>query len=430
MSYSYSYYDEENDNVDVKGKILGDKYLIVTKIGEGAFATVWLSYNIKDNKFYAVKIQNADDFSEGCEEINIYKAIKERKDCTGNHLNKMVDDFKFLSDYGENICMVFDLMAGNVYELLKCEEYKNGLPIEMVKTIVRQLLEGLVVLYEDFNYIHTDVKPENILVRGIGIGVMDIIKEFNDIGFEKMVQKNLNSGKKGKKGKGGKGKNLSVIHDKVGKEIIEKLKSLIPFEKNYNEIHGGEDDSKSDSSNSTSNIMEHCPISDIHLKNISITLSDFGNCVEDDGMKSFNIQTRHYRAPEIILEYPYNEKCDVWSVGCTIYELLTGKTLFNPHGEGNMNTDRKHLYDIQSIFGPIPMNIIEGSNKGRLFFRKDGILKGIPDCGFQYNGDFLLHIKNKDNNNDLLDLLNGMFHYDINKRLSFRECLNHRWIKN
>ncbi|KFX97306.1 hypothetical protein O988_04935 [Pseudogymnoascus sp. VKM F-3808] len=38
--------------------------------------------------------------------------------------------------------------------------------------------------------------------------------------------------------------------------------------------------------------------------------------------------SRFYRAPEIILGMPYDFAIDIWSVGCTLYELYTGKILF------------------------------------------------------------------------------------------------------
>lgn len=38
--------------------------------------------------------------------------------------------------------------------------------------------------------------------------------------------------------------------------------------------------------------------------------------------------SRFYRAPEIILGLPYDMAVDVWSVGCTLYELYTGRILF------------------------------------------------------------------------------------------------------
>ncbi|KAG9080889.1 U4/U6 small nuclear ribonucleoprotein prp4, partial [Ceratobasidium sp. 370] len=38
--------------------------------------------------------------------------------------------------------------------------------------------------------------------------------------------------------------------------------------------------------------------------------------------------SRFYRAPEIILGLPYDAAIDIWSIGCTLYELFTGKILF------------------------------------------------------------------------------------------------------
>ena len=43
------------------------------------------------------------------------------------------------------------------------------------------------------------------------------------------------------------------------------------------------------------------------------------------------VSTRHYRAPEVILELGWSHPCDVWSIGCIIYELATGTTLFQTH---------------------------------------------------------------------------------------------------
>ena len=43
-----------------------------------------------------------------------------------------------------------------------------------------------------------------------------------------------------------------------------------------------------------------------------------------------DIQTRHYRAPEIILGLNYNEKADIWSFGCLLLEMLTGEYFFDP----------------------------------------------------------------------------------------------------
>jgi serine/threonine protein kinase len=40
------------------------------------------------------------------------------------------------------------------------------------------------------------------------------------------------------------------------------------------------------------------------------------------------VQSRFYRAPEVILRIPYNTKVDMWSLGCIVAELFTGEPLF------------------------------------------------------------------------------------------------------
>lgn len=46
--------------------------------------------------------------------------------------------------------------------------------------------------------------------------------------------------------------------------------------------------------------------------------------------------SRFYRAPEIILGMPYDYSVDMWSIGCTLYELYTGKILFTGDSNNQM----------------------------------------------------------------------------------------------
>merc|ERR1712060_501182 len=59
-----------------------------------------------------------------------------------------------------------------------------------------------------------------------------------------------------------------------------------------------------------------------------VKLIDFGSsCFMDDQLADY-VQSRCYRAPEVVLGLPYDQKIDVWSVGCVIAELWTGSVLF------------------------------------------------------------------------------------------------------
>ncbi|XP_035902028.1 dual specificity protein kinase CLK2-like [Anopheles stephensi] len=88
-----------------------------------------------------------------------------------------------------------------------------------------------------------------------------------------------------------------------------------------------------------------------HVNCSDIRLIDFGNAIFDHEYHSTIVSTRHYRAPEVILELGWAQPCDVWSIGCIIYELYLGITLFQTHD------NREHLAMMERILGPIPYNM-------------------------------------------------------------------------
>jgi dual specificity tyrosine-phosphorylation-regulated kinase 2/3/4 len=65
----------------------------------------------------------------------------------------------------------------------------------------------------------------------------------------------------------------------------------------------------------------------------AIKLIDFGSgCFEPEQIYTY-IQSRFYRAPEIILGITYTSAIDMWSFGCILYELFTGFPLFAGENE-------------------------------------------------------------------------------------------------
>ena len=63
--------------------------------------------------------------------------------------------------------------------------------------------------------------------------------------------------------------------------------------------------------------------------NKTVKLCDFGTALTTDEANLVDyMQSRYYRATEIILGCPYDFAIDVWSAACTIYEIYTGNILF------------------------------------------------------------------------------------------------------
>jgi len=87
---------------------------------------------------------------------------------------------------------------------------------------------------------------------------------------------------------------------------------------------------------------------------------------------NYLIQTRHYRAPEVVLEIPWKRPVDVWSVGCVVLEFLYGSMVFNTH------CPIDHLNQMQKMIGAIPRELIMASSDEKykqLFHHSNGVLR-------------------------------------------------------
>lgn len=79
------------------------------------------------------------------------------------------------------------------------------------------------------------------------------------------------------------------------------------------------------------------------LLDTEIRLIDFGSATFDDEYHSSVVSTRHYRAPEIILNLGWSFPCDIWSIGCILVEFFTGDALFQTHD------NLEHLAMMESV---------------------------------------------------------------------------------
>ena len=75
------------------------------------------------------------------------------------------------------------------------------------------------------------------------------------------------------------------------------------------------------------------------LKNFDIKIADLGYAQKFDKKKGMELclGTPLYMAPELVREETYTEKVDVWSLGCIVYQLLSGFTPFQATSVGKLN---------------------------------------------------------------------------------------------
>ena len=361
-SESSDYADEDLGD-EYYGMILDNRYIILHKIGLGGFASVWLTYYMNDPKkqyYYAIKIQNPEYYSEGKIEVDTYLKISNIK---SEYLINMIEHFKFkpLQSKKYAICMVFELMACSLYQLIRRGKYKKGLPPEIVYNISLQIIEGVKDIHKKLRMIHTDIKPENILIQGYEKNRKNIINEIDKYNLSNMYKEMLDNEK-----------NIFLLSLKK-KNNIKKLKQIVKNKMKDKIISIMEQiKQKPESDNDNENESEK-ELENEDLNNIKVVISDFGSIRDlNDYNKKEEIQTRYYRAPEIVLKCNFDERCDIWSLGCSIYEILTGDILFNPEKDDLHSRDFHHIYWFYEICGDIPKWMIEKSDRKKEFFNKNG----------------------------------------------------------
>ena len=76
---------------------------------------------------------------------------------------------------------------------------------------------------------------------------------------------------------------------------------------------------------------------------------------------------------------PYEANTDIWSLACTVFELMTNSFLFKPKHTSGISKDEDHLYKMIEVLGPIPKEfLISGSENNHLFNKKGKLIHGEP----------------------------------------------------
>lgn len=181
----------------------------------------------------------------------------------------------------------------------------------------------------------------------------------------------------------------------------------------------------------------HCDLKpeNILIKSYSrceVKVIDFGSsCFVDDHLSSY-VQSRSYRAPEVMLGLPYDQKIDLWSLGCILAELWTGYVLFQNDSVQSL------LARILGIVGEFPYHLMTRGKYVPQYFTQDGQLyqeiEG-PPCPSRGRRLHLLVPKKsslrqrmRTDDEDFLNFMETVLQLDPTKRPSATEALQHPFL--
>jgi serine/threonine protein kinase len=230
--------------------------------------------------------------------------------------------------------MVMEVLGRNLLKVIKQHNYK-GVPLNVVRRIIRQTLMGLQSLHEHCRIIHTDIKPENIMFE-LDVGEQCALESKRRIaaidGLQSASQPAAAaSGKKLTKNQKRNLKRRQKLKEAKGPQLAGGGEKGTD-EDGVDPDTAGDDSGVADSGSGASDPPTIPPDVLAALSRVpSIKLADLGNSCWVHDHFSADIQTRQYRCIEVILGADYDSTADIWSVACMAFELATGDYLFEPH---------------------------------------------------------------------------------------------------
>ncbi|XP_056878388.1 dual specificity tyrosine-phosphorylation-regulated kinase 2 isoform X1 [Takifugu flavidus] len=334
------YDDDQGSYIHVPHDHIYYRYEVLKVIGKGSFGQVVKAYDHKCQTHVALKmVRNEKRFHrQAAEEIRILEHLRKQDKDLGMNVIHMLENFTFRN----HICMTFELLSMNLYELIKKNKFQ-GFSLPLVRKFAYSILQCLDLLHKN-RIIHCDLKPENILLKQQG---------------------------------------------RSGIKVI-----------------------------------------------------DFGSsCYEHQRVYTY-IQSRFYRAPEVILGSRYGMPIDMWSLGCILAELLTGYPLLPGEDEGDQ------LACTMELLGMPGQKLLDASKRSKNFVSSKGYpryctVTTLPDGTTVLNGgrsrrgkargppgskDWSAALKGCDEPL-FLDFLKQCLEWDPGLRMTPSQALRHPWLK-
>ncbi|THW14473.1 serine/threonine protein kinase, CMGC family [Aureobasidium pullulans] len=401
------------------------KYTVVRKLGWGHFSTVWLSRDNVTGKHVALKVvRSAAHYTEtALDEIKLLnKVVQANMDHPGRaHVVSLLDSFNHKGPHGMHVCMVFEVLGENLLGLIKRWNHR-GIPMPLVKQITKQVLLGLDYLHRECGIIHTDLKPENVLIE-IG-DVEQIVKTYVQEDPNKAKDEHRNGRRRRRTLITGSQPLPSPLNASFSQTDLSSLNKLMAEQgkpvpitgpspspsqdvemsgaagatsptKSMKESLGISDEAAQKEREKTADILANNvsgidlgkspptpssstkPAEEVSFDTISVKIADLGNACWVGHHFTNDIQTRQYRSPEVILGAKWGASTDVWSMACMVFELITGDYLFDPQSGTKYGKDDDHIAQVIELLGTFPKSLCVSGKWSQEIFNRKGELRNI-----------------------------------------------------
>ncbi|KAK0390655.1 hypothetical protein NLU13_0159 [Sarocladium strictum] len=365
------------------GQVLNNRYQIATKLGHGANSTIWLARDLdcwrwSQERYVAVKIHAIQSSSRRVDSQNEVDILKHVARVDPSHkgwhfIRKLHDSFVVRGPGGDHPCLVLEALREPLW-LYRRRYVDRVVPSDILKILVQMMLHALDYLHSSCQVIHTDLKPDNVMIRveDPAIFARDASDEFAN----PLPQKALD-----------KGRVIYLARNNFGPlarptGIIQLVDFDLAVRTSPGQIHTGA------------------------------------------------IQGENYRAPEVILDAGYTSSADIWSLGVMLWDLFEGRPLFDPRAPDSPDEydEPAHLSQITALLGSPPQKLLSEGRRTAMFYEPNGMLKAPGYVPEYFTLDTSITRMSDEEKIHFIRFVGRMLRWSPEDRSNAKELLEDPWL--
>ncbi|EHY60976.1 Serine/threonine-protein kinase SRPK [Exophiala dermatitidis] len=376
------YYDPQHFYAARIGDVLNERYQLATKLGHGSRSTVWLARDLKQwkwltERYVAIKIKAiipspAHEAADG--ELNILRQIAQtnRRHPGWVFVRRMLDTFTTPGQCGNHTCLVFEPLREPLW-LYQRRFIDDVIPLSRIKIILQMVLLGLDYLHSECHIIHTDLKPDNIMVKLEDPSILE--RDAEDEFKHPLPQK----------------------HCEDGRVIYLARNDYGQFRR---------------------------PVGVIRITDLDLAVSG-------DILRKGCIQAELYRAPEVILDVGYSYSADIWSLGVMLWDLIEGSPLFKVDVPERVYEydDQQHLGMITALLGDSPQSLLKQGDRTSLFYNVEGRLHNPDLIPTSFNFETTISNVSGEEKKMFINFVQKMIRWLPSERSTANELLKDPWLE-
>ncbi|KAI9052330.1 hypothetical protein LZ554_003680 [Drepanopeziza brunnea f. sp. 'monogermtubi'] len=277
------YYTEDGFHpVSIGDNFKDGKYRIVHKLGNGAFATVWLAHDVEEERYVAIKIALAD-FSKKFSDVSlkIFHRIQEYIDRgkSAKFIDLPIENFWVDGPNGCHFCTVSRFLGPSITAVTQNKCYVDT---KSCQRMGLQLAQTLAILHSaEMEIVHGDLTSANVLLELESIDSWSVEKLYEELGAPN-------------------GDRVYAYNGRVlGSEAPKFLYEAADLTRLLGRRTG------------------------------NIRVIDFGESFFVDNSPEEGVGTpADFRSPELLLENKCGKGSDIWALALTVFELRLQSRLF------------------------------------------------------------------------------------------------------